>query len=205
MATHYDYLLRASRCSGAGPAPSARENQTTRAVFNDLFKRMIISNQGRSRDAGARTTALGHARRRRDTNALRSVARRLAETPRRRARLSRGRHRKRSAACEASLLELLEECQPARTILLAALADAEKLAIALAVDRRRHPRRYVPHFACPAALQHDPDRCEANQRSNREATTTLSCYPSFKAWRMRPIEGEHERVQTTCSARHAGR
>ena len=139
MATHYDYLLRASRCSGAGPAPSARENQTTRAVFNDLFKRMIISNQGRSRDAGARTTALGHARRRRDTNALRSVARRLAETPRRRARLSRGRHRKRSAACEASLLELLEECQPACTILLAALADAENLAIALAVDRRRHP------------------------------------------------------------------
>jgi hypothetical protein len=152
MATHYDYLLRASRCSGAGPAPSARENQTTRAVFNDLFKRMIISNQGRSRDAGARTTALGHARRRCDTNALRSVARLLAETPRRRPRLSRGRHRKRSAACEASPLELLEECQPARTILLAALADAENLAIALAVDRRRHPQRYVSSLRLQPAL-----------------------------------------------------
>src|SRR5262249_55866391 len=41
-----------------------------------------------------------------------------------------------------SLLQLFQERQPARAILLAALADAENLPITVPIDRRRYQQRH---------------------------------------------------------------
>ena len=60
-----------------------------------------------------------------------------------------------SRARKTTFLEVLEEVEPARIVLLSSFYDAEDVAIPFGVDADRHQQRDVPHLARPGPLQDD--------------------------------------------------
>jgi hypothetical protein len=58
-------------------------------------------------------------------------------------------------ATQAPVLQVLQECEPARFVLLRPFDDAEDFAIPLRVNAGSDQERHVPHLPRPRPLQDD--------------------------------------------------